>query len=93
VRLNFWALAGAFHEREAVDADRKLDDLLHAVGGAGFDFRLLDPARCIGEVGELVSDAVAEELHAGARAGRFDDRRLEGGIGLPKRSATAVVNG
>ena len=54
--------------------------------------RLLDAPRGVGDVGVVGADAGAEQLHAAAGAGRFDDRRLAAGV-WPNCSATAVVNG
>ena len=41
------------------------------------ELRRLDPARGVLDVGEARADAAAEQLHARAGAGRFDDRRVE----------------
>ena len=64
-------------EGDAVEADLDLGDLGDAVGGAELGFRRLHPARGILDVREALADAGAEQLHAGAGAGRFDDRRAE----------------
>jgi hypothetical protein len=72
----------AFDQREAVDPDRNLDDQVDAVFGAALGFAFLDPPRRVGHVGIKRADAVAEQLHPGTRAGRFDDRRGEARVHL-----------
>ena len=61
-------------DRQAVEADLDLDDVLDAVLLAVLELALLDGARGIGDVGMGLADAGAEQLHAAAGAGRFDDR-------------------
>ncbi len=79
-------------ERDAVDADLNLGDLvtpwLRKLGFRGFH-----PARCVRDVREALADAGAEQLHSAARAGRFNDRRAEPRIGAGDRSGTILANG
>ena len=65
-------------DRQTVDADLDLDDVLDAVLLAVLELALLHGARGVGQVGVGLADAGAEELHAAAGAGRLDDRRLAG---------------
>jgi hypothetical protein len=68
----------ALDQRQAVDSDRDLDHLLDAVLGAILEFGGFHPPRGVGHVRELVAHSAAEQLHAGAGAGRFDDRAPAG---------------
>ncbi len=63
-------------EHDAVEADLDLDRG-DAGGLAGLELLRLHGARGVGEVGGVLADAGAEQLHAAARARRFDDRGLE----------------
>ena len=72
-----WRGALGIGEDDAVEAHFQLADRSHAVGGAAFQFRLLDPARRVGRVRMPDADAGAELLDAAAGAGGFDDRGLE----------------
>ena len=81
VRLASW-LSFRFDEGQAVDADRHLDDRLHAGRDAGLILALLDLPRCVLDVREVRADTAAEQLHARARAGRFDDHADVGIIAL-----------
>ena len=77
---------------QAVKADLDLDDFGHAVLGAIFEFALLDAARSVGEVGGIFAHTGAEQLHAAAGAGRFDDRGLHA-AGLAEGFGNGVVKG
>src|SRR3546814_13705531 len=65
-----------FAQRDAVDADLDLDDILDAVRGAGVEFLLLHPARGVGDIGRVAPDALAKALEAAAGAGAVDLGRL-----------------
>ena len=65
-------------DRQPVDADLDLDDVLDAVLLAILELALLHRPRGVGKVGMGLADAGAEQLHAAARAGRLHDRRLAG---------------
>src|SRR3546814_949218 len=68
--------ARRFAQRDAVDADLDLDDILDAVRGAGVEFLLLHPARGVGDIGRVAPDALAKALEAAAGAGAVDLGRL-----------------
>ena len=53
---------------------------VRAIGNAGIKFRFLHAARRIGHIRRVSTKTCAEQLHAAARAGRFDQRRFEIGI-------------
>ena len=77
---------GRFGKGKAVEADLHFDDLLDAIGLALLELALLDAARGILDVRMLAADAGAEQLHARAGAGRFDDRRLHARVGLGEQA-------
>src|SRR3546814_2270396 len=64
-----------FAQRDAVDADLDLDDILDAVRGAGVEFLLLHPARGVGDIGRVAPDALAKALEAAA--GRSEEHTSE----------------
>lgn len=68
--------ARRFAQRDAVDADLDFDDVLDAIGDAGVIFLLLDPARCVGDVGGVAADARTEALETATGAGAVDLRGL-----------------
>src|SRR3546814_10209600 len=67
--------ARRFAQRDAVDADLDLDDILDAVRGAGVEFLLLHPARGVGVIGRVAPDALAKAL--AAAAGRSEEHTSE----------------
>src|SRR3546814_1208674 len=74
-------LALARHrDRQAVIAEQRLGDALHAVLLAEFVLRLLHGARGAGDVGVVGANALTEDLHAAAGAGRFHHGGGEAGL-------------
>ena len=53
-------------EHEAIIADRHLDDIGDIVGVTQVPLRALHAARGVGDVWEVLADALAEQLEAGA---------------------------
>ena len=66
---------GGTGKGNAVEANLDLGHAVHAVGGAGFEFAGLHPARCIDDIRGIRANALAEQGHAATGSGRFDDRR------------------
>ena len=67
-------------DRQTVRTDAGFGDVGHTALDAELVFRRLHAARGAGDVSEILADTAAEDLHATARAGRFDDRRGETGV-------------
>src|SRR5690606_20056053 len=67
-------------ERNTVEADLNFGDVGDAVLVAVLELGLGHGARGAGDVGMLRPDAAAEDLHAAAGSGRFDDRRTLAGL-------------
>src|SRR3546814_16693929 len=80
MRISDWSsdvCSSDLRDRQAVIAEQRLGDALHAVLLAEFVLRLLHGARGAGDVGVVGANALTEDLHAAAGAGRFHHGRSE----------------
>jgi len=70
-----------FGKGDAVQPDLDFHQLAGTVRRAPPIFARLDPPAGVGNVGILPAQSLAEQVHASARAGRFDHRRRHTRIG------------